>query len=883
MNAIPNDLRTLPQWVAWKRETRNDKETKVPISPITGRGASSTDESTWSSYEQACAYVRENRLAGIGFMFKKDGGYVGIDLDHVRNLETGELEEWARDIIAIMDSYTEVSQSGTGVHILCKGTLPGDKRRKGQVEMYDQGRYFVMTGIPLDGTSLDIQERQDELGLIYEEFLAEKDPPAAPESETPRPTIVLDDTELLQKAMAAANGAKFTQLWSGNAGGYASQSEADLALCCMLAFWSGKNAEQIDRLFRQSGLMRDKWDEQHGKDTYGQLTVSLARSKTRETYNSQSSRSPNFPDISSPMMGREKPTDAGNAKRMNRLFGRDLHYCKTLEGWFLWRNGRWESDDNGEVQEMAKATAISIELEALEEPNPTRQKRMLKWAETSESGSHVDAMVRLAKTEPGIPLKEDDFDKNPWLLNCRNGTIDLRTGELREHRREDLITKLAPVDFDPDATDEILERYLDDVTGGDREFRDFLQRAVGYSITGCTTEEVFFLVLGPAQTGKSTLIQAIIEMLGVREYGWKAPFQTFLDKIVSSGATPEVATLRGLHFVAAVETSKDTRLAEPLIKELTGGDTITARHLYSKLFSFKPKCKLWLATNESPMISDTDTGIWRRLVRVPFEHIVPPEKRDDSIKEHLTEDPKALSALLAWAVKGCLLWQQEGLGRCRVVEAKTNDLRADMNPLGEFLDSFCVISPRTQVEARVLRQAYEEWAKENGACPIGNRDWGERLRQVGAQQKRVMRNCRKMTIWEGIGLRSDEDEVDTMDTTDTTIPIINSIFDAPEYIDNNTQNPVSSCPPVHYEAPPEPQWKPKPSDLVRRIDGFGNRMGDGPWRVLSIEITEKARVEYAKITLDGNEEGEWISWTTCRLEPWEPPQEKSADEDAEWF
>jgi len=309
---------------------------------------------------------------------------------------------------------------------------------------------------------------------------------------------------------------------------------------------------------------------------------------------------------------------------------------------------------------------------------------------------------------------------------------------------------MAGAAYDPEARDEVLERYLADATGGDADFAAYLQRAAGYTLTGDVSEEVFFLVLGQAMTGKTTLAEMLLSMMG--SYGLKASFETFLEasRVNPGGARPDLAKLRGARLVAAVETAKTRALAEPLIKELVGGDTVTVRNLYQKEFSFKPTCKVWLAANHSPRISDDDSAIWRRLRRVPFEHI--PEKPDPQVKKHLTTDPGALAAALAWAVQGCLIWQDTRLGACDRVQDSTAALRAEMDPLTVFLASRCVLEPGAEVVALELRQAYEQWARENGAKLIGNVDWGRRLRAHGCQDRRERRGKEPATIWHGIGL-----------------------------------------------------------------------------------------------------------------------------------
>ncbi len=441
-------------------------------------------------------------------------------------------------------------------------------------------------------------------------------------------------------------------------------------------------------------------------------------------------------------------TDLGNARRLVAQHGADLRYCDGLGGWLVWDRRRWAQDDTGEAMRRAKATAAAIWAEVAEQPDEDSRKAMAAWAKASEGAARLRAMVELASTEPGVVARAEAFDADPWLLNCANGTLDLRTGALRPHRREDMLTKLAPVNYDPSATDAVLEQYLDTVTQGDADLAAYLQRACGYTLSGSTAEEVLFLALGPAATGKSTLVEAMLAALG--GYAVKASFATFLETPHVGGATPELARLRGARMVAAVETARTRRLNEPLIKEATGGDLLTARELYRSPITFKPEFKLWLAANEAPLMDDEDTGLWRRVQRVPFERELAEEERDPGVKAHLTSD--GLPALLAWAVKGCLAWQRVGLRPCEVVRRKTTELRAGFDPLAEFFAHCCAFIQQAETPAGDLRGTYEAWAEDLGAKPISNTEWGRRLEAKGCQRVRTRVAGRQMTVWRGIGL-----------------------------------------------------------------------------------------------------------------------------------
>jgi len=299
VSVLPEALREREQWVCWREEDRDGKPTKIPVTPGAGGFASSTESNTWSDFETALEYTETEHADGVGFVFTDDDPVVGVDLDDCRDPETGDIDDAARDIIDRLDSYTEVSPSGTGFHVLLRGELPEGRNRRGSVELYDTARFFTVTGDHVERTPNRVARRQDALTAIHHEYVQDTDGETASESEQRDGTddqstatgaadvdIDLEDEELLEKARNASNGEKFERLWNGNTVGYDSQSEADMALCCLLAFWTGGDRRQMDQLFRESGLLREKWDEVHYADgsTYGEKTIERAIATTSEFY-----------------------------------------------------------------------------------------------------------------------------------------------------------------------------------------------------------------------------------------------------------------------------------------------------------------------------------------------------------------------------------------------------------------------------------------------------------------------------------------------------------------------------------------------------------------------------------------------------------------------
>jgi putative DNA primase/helicase len=439
-------------------------------------------------------------------------------------------------------------------------------------------------------------------------------------------------------------------------------------------------------------------------------------------------------------------SDTDNAERLIAMFGEQLRYCALEKLWYVYDGRRWARDELLRVEEFMRQALLSVFADAARAGSDDEAKSAGRLGARLQSAQARRAALQCARSDPRIAVHPTEFDLHPWLLNCLNGTIDLRSGELRPHAAGDMIRQLAPVEFDAQARHEVWERFLEDVTGGDRDLRGYLQRAAGYSLTGDTGERVFFLLLGPTTTGKSTFIESLAAAAG--DYARATGIEAFLRRGAVGGARPDIAALVGRRLVTGVEVDEQRHLDAVLIKQMVGGDTIAERGLYVDAVPFVPQCKLWFAANDAPRMSDTDDALWVRACEIPFRHQVPEERKDPEVKAVLRDPARAGAAILAWAVHGCRAWQDQGLGTALKVRQATQELRRSMDPLADFLDECCCFEPASFTSNSELRAAYREWLA-GGDDNLGDKGWGVRLQARGLQRDKE----RSARGYRGIRLR----------------------------------------------------------------------------------------------------------------------------------
>lgn len=754
---IPAELKSLKQWglfkLIWKEE--REKYTKIPIDPYTGHDGRSNDPSTWADFDTALKAMQDLGMDGLGFYFTPP--YVGIDVDHIEQ----ELDRWKRGdkddnevqhFLTITKSYAETSISGTGLHIIVKGTIPGDRRRKGNVEMYTSGRFFAMTG-ELIGSYDEINEPEPKLmQLLYDRYLKTDNVVQMPNSAIPQLND-LSESEVITRAESSRTGQRFKLFMKGGwERFYPTQSEADLAFANDLAFWTGRDFAKMDSIFRGSSLMRPKWDERHGKTTYGVATLNKAINETRDVFTQR--KAPlkyrfGFAEKNQPRKKKLPPRswdDTGNADRFMDHYGELVKYSFTDKGWMVYNGSYWESDDTGQVHSLVDQVVSGMKHEKLVIPADSdltedkAMKEFQKHIKHSRSNSGKKAMIDEIKHR--VPVLHGEFDSDKTLLNVANGYVDLTSGILHEHDISKMFSRQTRIEYTDTIDAPEWEQFLNQIFDSNRELIDYVQKAVGYSLTGSTKEQVMFILYGNGRNGKSIFIDTIADALG--NYARSMQADSIMIKQNSSAANSDIARLEGARLVTSSEPNDGLRLDEGLVKQLTGGDTVTARYLYGKEFEFKPEFKLWLATNHKPIIRGTDDGIWRRLMLVPFAVKIPDNRVDKDLKYKLQREEVGI---LNWAVEGALKWQREGLQAPASVREASRTYRNEMDVTSEFMDECCVVGDHEMARAGELYQRYKHWATDNSQYLMNSTKFGKEM-----GKKFEKKRDREGAYYVGVGL-----------------------------------------------------------------------------------------------------------------------------------
>ena len=443
-------------------------------------------------------------------------------------------------------------------------------------------------------------------------------------------------------------------------------------------------------------------------------------------------------------------SDVGNASVFAHLYGdrvRFVHRGRSggnrARDWHLWDGVRWRPDDTEQVMSLASQvwrarTAAAANMKLLDEDSG-----VVRFGKGSGSLFRIRAMLNLARTQSPIALGPDALDQDPWLLCVKNGVIELKTGNFRESAPGDLLSMQARATYEANAECPTWLRFLEDIFQGDTEIIQFVQRLVGYSLTGVPADHLV-ICFGAGRNGKSTLISAIQDLLG--DYAAQTQVATLKPQRAET-IRNDLARLFGKRFVGALEQTEGGRLDEGMLKQLTGGDRVVTRFLYQEHQELVPTFKVWMGVNHKPEIKDTSQAMWERVFLIPFEAFFPREKADQHMREKLRLE---LPGILDWAIEGCLAWQQQGLDPPESVKVATAEYREESDVISRFVEDECVVREGQSVGATILYDFFVGWCGRNDQSSMTQTAFGTRLAEKGYQKKP---DSKGLTMYHGIGLR----------------------------------------------------------------------------------------------------------------------------------
>ena len=809
---VPNELKILKRWVCFKIEERNGEVGKFPINAINGKYAKSNDSMTWTNFNIALLGCVKYKCNGIGFMLG-DGIY-GVDLDNHPNKTTGELElpvdefnKIANEFITTLDSYSEKSWSGNGVHIICAGKLPGTRRKTTCVEMYDKGRFFAFTGNVINAKP--VMQREEEIKPLYEKYMPKEQEPVF-RRENQEIGNDADCQEIIEKAMSnAKNGELFKALYYGdidNAYIIAgkswwddSHSSADLAFCNLLAFWCNCDVEKMDTIFRSSGLMRDKWDEKRGADTYGNQTIAKAVKTCTNGYSKGDDLS--FIEINhqrkedilfdektgeiietlplnreavmnidengepifriKPLYKRFPCNDTGNAEKFYEYFGELFKYNKIDKIFMFWTGKTWIRDEKDIIRKYAnkfiqlcKDDLGNLEDELERDRNAGKDIRMnelyikayKKNIDRISNKAGKDAMLFEFQSLKDVAVTSDEFNKDDYLLNTDSGVVDLRTGKIHPFDPKLMLSRNTNVKVsyeEPTVWINFLHGIFERGNAQEtEEIIECVQKCLGYSLSGSTKEQCMFLCYGNGSNGKTTFQETINHIIG--NYGDNVNSEILMQQKMQTNNSFTIAKLKDTRYVETDETDEGEKLAEGTVKRMTGSGQMSAAFKYANEFSFTPKFKIWMSTNNKPIIRGTDFGIWRRIFPFPFIHTFTEEEKDKELPEKLK---KEADKILGWCIKGFQIYNTlKTIKKPKCLEDEIKEYQEQMDVVSQFIKSECRIAENGNTPCRNAYKAYKSWCMDNNAFLMSEMKFSKELQKKGFK---TITNSRGVKSYQG--------------------------------------------------------------------------------------------------------------------------------------
>ncbi|KDA48751.1 phage/plasmid primase, P4 family [Leuconostoc falkenbergense] len=750
---IPQELRDLRQWGLYHRiwQPSKNKYTKVPVDPYSGGAGKSNDSSTWSDFATA-SNAMEHFANADGLAFYFANGYFGIDIDHIKSdvdafIEGDRDNNIVDEFVISTQSYTERSMSGEGIHIIAKGNLPDGQRRHNNFEMYDNGRFFALTGDTITKSESIMKVPDEVIGRLHRKYFMkaskiDADLGVVDNTVTER----IDTPALLEMMYESSSGVRIKHLINGGwENDYASQSEADLALANYLSFWTGRDFAQMDEIFRDSVLFRDKYNEKRGQTTYGIALLTKAISEQTDVYHGKNLKPlidledlPTFLTGNAEIVAEQDDSpkqkffsydDTGLAERFKYYYGDNFLY-DTIARKSMYYDGQvWQEDNyrllektmNKTVDRIKEEPEFTIAPENMGDSNKTPDE--LKAAFKKKSRSHSAKENAIKELRNLITVTTDDFDKELSVLNTPSGVLELTSGAVKESTHEDRFTKITNAEYNDKKAPERWLAFLEQTFKGNEELIEFTQRALGYAATGTMDEEVMFILHGNGKNGKSVFMNTIDYVLG--DYSINVdPETVFASRSRNSGGpSGDIARMKGARLMVLSEPEEGKPLAEGLVKKITSKDTITARKLHSNEIEFRPTGTIFMMTNHKPIINGTDDGIWRRLIFIPFRNQVKAENMDKKLEDKLRTEA---DAILAWIQEGTMKWQRDGLNPPPVVLNETNEYRDEMDDVQAFIEEYFDYSKDDRTEFKEIATRFDTWKRLHGV-DMTNKKLGREL------------------------------------------------------------------------------------------------------------------------------------------------------------
>lgn len=745
VDSIPEEMKALENWLLWKYEDRKDskgniKKTKIPYQ-VNGKKAESTNPETWGSFENVIKTLDRfpDKFDGVGFAFSEDSGIMGLDFDHVKNPETGEWDPEAIKEIKSINSYTEMSPSGTGAHVICIAKIPGPHRREGPREMYESGRYFTVTGDYIQGTSQTVSEAQGAVNALYYNWFNHRDKKAAagskkqPEKKTEK-KIILSDSEIIDIASRAKNSDKFKSLFNGNIAGYPSQSEADQALCSLVAFYT-QDTGQIDSIFRGSGLYRaDKWEVANYRDR----TINKALQGVTETYNP------------------EKKGKSSKGKPEKIL----VHWDEVGDR-ILKENHIFSMRDNGQIYLYKDGVYRSEGTEAILGTRIRDAYYLMykeKWKDVNTDFDlpehipkatvrYVNEVLAYIRAYTHIPRELIDAYQEKYI-NFKNRLFNLDKREFEDHNPGIKTICQIPVNYDSKAECPQIKKFLQDVANP--EDIAFLEEWAGYCLTTDVSYQKALMIYGIPGTGKSVFATMLETFIG----GENASSES-LQKIEEDKYRAAKLYGKRVNICSDIPSTKMHK-TEVFKKLVSGLDTIDAENKYQDPFKFKNKAKLTFSANKIPE-GPKDPAFYERFCLIEFGNKFRGTDKDDKrLIRNLTADAE-LSGFLNVALEGLKrLYENDKFSYNKTFEETEREYILNSNPVAFFMEKCTAISDQ-DIESTHLYLSYVDWSTQNNKPRVSNIEFSRRLNKMGYTSHREnvkSDGSKKATFWDNLRLKT---------------------------------------------------------------------------------------------------------------------------------